>query len=168
MACNFSNMNTKKLKINIPEGYEIDRDNSTFEEIVFKKVEDPLAKLPKTWKEYCKQTKGYTSYFLCNPLESIKVSSFSGVYNEFSTEERVKQYVALGKLLQLRDYWVSNLKNNSNNFVAVIYHFEGEIVNTNVSKKRSSSYSLTFPTREIAQKFIECFKDLINEAYPLI
>ena len=42
-------MEEKKLKINIPEGYEIDRDNSTFEEIVFKKVEDPLAKLPKTW-----------------------------------------------------------------------------------------------------------------------
>ena len=47
MACNFSNMNTKKLKINIPEGYEIDKEKSTFEEIVFKKVEDPFAKLSK-------------------------------------------------------------------------------------------------------------------------
>ena len=168
MACNFSNMNTKKLKINIPEGYEIDKEKSTFEEIVFKKVEDPFSKLPKTWEEYKSCSRDDTSYFFCNPLKSIKASLFSGVYNEFSTEERVKQYVALGRLLQLRDYWVSNLKNNSNNFVAVIYHFDGEIVNTNVSKKRSSSYSLTFPTREIAQKFIECFKDLINEAYPLI
>ena len=161
-------MEEKKLKINIPEGYEIDKEKSTFEEIVFKKVEDPLAKLPKTWEEYCKQTKGYTSYYGDNSLESYITSLFSGAHNEFSNKERVKQYVALGRLLQLRDYWVSNLKNNSNNFVAVIYHFDGEIVNTNVSKKRSSSYSLTFPTREIAQKFIECFKDLINEAYPLI
>lgn len=31
-----------------------------------------------------------------------------------------------------------------------------------------SSYSLTFPTKEMAQKFVECFKDLINEAYPLV
>ena len=169
MACNFSNMNTKKLKINIPEGYEIDKENSTFEEIVFKKIEDPLAKLPKTWEEYCKQTKNSPSYYWNNCCETGVIPSvFTGFYNEFITEERVKQYVALGKLLQLRDYWVSNLKNNSNNFVAAIYHFDGEIVNTNVSKKRSSSYSLTFPTREIAQKFIECFKDLINEAYPLI
>ena len=160
-------MEEKKLKINIPEGYEIDREKSTFEEIVFKKVEDPLAKLPKTWEEYCKQIEGYVSYFFSSPNSIIK-SWFEGSYYEFSTEERVKQYVALGRLLQLRDYWVGNLKNNSNNFVAVIYHFDGEIVNTNVSKKRSSSYSLTFPTREIAQKFIECFKDLINEAYPLI
>ena len=160
-------MEEKKLKINIPEGYEIDKEKSTFEEIVFKKVENPLAKLPKTWEEYCKQTEGYVSYFFSSPKSIIK-SWFKGSYNEFITEERVKQYVALGRLLQLRDYWVSNLKDNSNNFVAVIYHFDGEIVNTNVSKKRSLSYSLTFPTREIAQKFIECFKDLINEAYPLI
>ena len=161
-------MEEKKLKINIPEGYEIDRENSTFEEIVFKKVEDPFAKLPKTWEEYCKQTKGYTSYYgdpIDDDTHEIKFSKF---YNEFSTQERAKQYIALGKLLQLRDYWVSNLKDTLNNFVAVIYHFDGEIVNTNVSKKRSLSYSLTFPTREIAQKFIECFKDLINRAYPLI
>lgn len=163
-------MEEKKLKINIPEGYEIDKEKSTFEEIVFKKVEDPLVKLPKTWEEYCKQAKGCESYFhiRCYPKPCIIESSFDGVYCEFSTKERVKQYVALGKLLQLHDYWASNWKDNSKNFVAVIYHFDGEIVNTNVSKKRSSSYSLTFPTREIAQKFIECFKDLINEAYPLI
>ena len=160
-------MEEKKLKINIPEGYEIDKEKSTFEEIVFKKIEGPFSKLPKTWEEYCKQTKGYTSYFGSNP-DSIIKSWFEGYYNEFMTEERVRQYVTLGKLLQLRDYWVGNLKNNSNNFVAAIYHFDGEIVNTNVSKKRSSNYSLTFPTREIAQKFIECFKDLINEACPLI
>ena len=163
-------MEEKKLKINIPEGYEIDKEKSTFEEIVFKKVEDPLAKLPKTWEEYCKQTKDCESYFHTRyPKPCIRKSpSFDGVYCEFSTEERVKQYVALGRLLQLHDHWVGNLKNNSNNFVAVIYHFDGEIINTNVSKKRSSNYSLTFPTREIAQKFIECFKDLINEACPLI
>ncbi len=30
-------METKELKIQIPEGYEIDKENSTFEKIVFKK-----------------------------------------------------------------------------------------------------------------------------------
>ena len=161
-------MEEKKLKINIPEGYEIDRENSTFEKIVFKKVEDPLAKLPKTWKEYCKYAKDCKTYYGNPRQNNICGTRFDGFYNEFFTEERAKQYVSFGKLLQLRDYWVSNWKNDLNNSVAVIYHFEGEIVNTNVSKKRSLSYSLTFPTREMAQKFIECFKDLINEACPLI
>ena len=92
-------MEEKKLKINIPEGYEIDKEKSTFEEIVFKKVEDPLAKLPKTWEEYCKQTKDCESYFHTRyPEPCIRKSpSFDGVYCEFSTEERVKQYVALGR-----------------------------------------------------------------------
>lgn len=160
-------MEEKKLKINIPEGYEIDKEKSTFEEIVFKKIEDPLAKLPKTWEEYRKQTKNYRSYFL-NGHNSILQSWFDGSYNEFSTKERVKQYVALGKLLQLRDYWVGNWKNDSNNSVAVIYNLNGEIKNMGLSHKQSLNFPLTFPTREMAQKFIECFKDLINEACPLI
>ena len=161
-------MEKKKLKINIPEGYEIDIEKSTFEEIIFKKVEDPLAKLPKTWEEYCKRTKGYTSYYGYSINGNTYETKFDGFYNEFFTKERVKQYVALGKLLQLRDYWVSNWKDDSNNSVAVIYHFEGEIVNINVSKKRSLSYSLTFPTREMAKEFRNCFEDLIKEAYPLV
>ena len=38
----------KELKIEVPKGYEIDKEKSTFEKIVFKKVEDPFSKLPKT------------------------------------------------------------------------------------------------------------------------
>ena len=160
MACNFFNMDTKKLKINIPEGYEIDKEKSTFEEIVFKKVEDPLAKLPKTWEEYCKQTEGYVSYFFSSPKSIIK-SWFEGSYNEFITEERVKQYVALGKLLQLRDYWVGDCKRNSDN-IYVIYK------NVIMAAMHNSDFPLTFPTREKAKEFKNCFKDLIKKAYPLV
>ena len=41
-------MKNKELKIQVPEGYEIDKENSTFEKIVFKKVENEL---PKSWEE---------------------------------------------------------------------------------------------------------------------
>ena len=161
MACNFSNMNTKKLKINIPEGYEIDKEKSTFEEIVFKKVEDPFSKLPKTWEEYCKRTKGYTSYY-GDPIEDdTHETKFDGFYNEFFTEERAKQYVSLGKLLQLRDYWVGGWKGNSDN-VYVIYK------NVIMATLHNNDFPLTFPTREMAKEFKNCFKDLIKEAYPLV
>ena len=162
MACNFSNMDTKKLKINIPEGYEIDKEKSTFEEIVFKKIEDPLAKLPKTWEEYCKQTEGYVSYFFSSPKSIIK-SWFEGYYNEFETKERVKQYVALGRLLQLRDYWVKGYSE----FRYAVYgdRLDGTAI---CDWRDNINHPLTFPTREMAQKFVECFKDLMKEAYPLI
>ena len=155
-------MEEKKLKINIPEGYEIDKEKSTFEEIVFKKVEDPLAKLPKTWEEYCKQTRNSPSYYRNECYKtSVVTSVFTGVYNEFSTEERVKQYVALGRLLQLRDYWVGDWKRNSDN-IYVIYK------NVIMAAMHNSDFPLTFPTREMAKEFKNCFKDLIKEAYPLV
>ena len=154
-------MEEKKLKINIPEGYEIDRENSTFEEIVFKKIEDPLAKLPKTWEEYKSCSRDNPSYFFYNSLKYIGESSFSGIYDEFLTEERTKQYVALGKLLQLRDYWVDDWKINSDN-IYVIYK------NVIMAAMHTSDFPLTFPTREMAKEFKNCFEDLIKEAYPLV
>ena len=161
MKCNFFNMDTKKLKINIPEGYEIDREKSTFEEIIFKKVEDPLAKLPKTWEEYCKRTKGYTSYYGYSINGNTYETKFDGFYNEFFTKERVKQYVALGKLLQLRDYWVGDWKINSDN-IYVIYK------NVIIATVHNNDFPLAFPTREMAKEFKNCFEDLIKEAYPLV
>ena len=154
-------MEEKKLKINIPEGYEIDKEKSTFEEIVFKKVEDPLAKLPKTWEKYCKLTKGYTSYYGYSINENTYETRFDGFYNEFSTKERVKQYVALGKLLQLRDYWVGNWKRNSDS-IYIIYK------NVIMAAVHNSDFPLTFPTRKMAEEFKNCFEDLIKEAYPLV
>lgn len=156
-------MEEKKLKINIPEGYEIDKEKSTFEEIVFKKVEDPFSKLPKTWEEYCKQTIGCKSYFHSRYLKPyIKESLFDGVYCEFSTKERVKQYVALGKLLQLRDYWVKDYSE----FRYAVY---GDCLGTTICDWHDNiHYPLTFSTKEMAEKFVECFGDLIKQAYPLI
>lgn len=161
-------MDTKKLKINIPEGYEIDKEKSTFEEIVFKKM-NTFSKLPKTWEEYYEHTKNSPSYYWNNCCEPHVIeSTFTGFYNEFTTKERVNQYTALGKLLQLRDYWVDNLKSDLHDFVTIIYNFEGEIESASIPREHGSNYSLTFPTREMAQKFVECFKDLIKEARPLI
>ena len=154
-------METRKLKINIPEGYEIDKEKSTFEEIVFKKVEDPLAKLPKTWEEYKSCSRDNPSYFFYNSLKYIGESSFSGIYNEFLTEERTKQYVALGKLLQLRDYWVDGWEKDSDNIYAIYK-------NVIIAAMPNSDFSLTFPTREMAEEFKNCFEDLIKEAYPLV
>lgn len=155
-------MEEKSLKINIPEGYEIDREKSTFEEIIFKKIEDPLAKLPKTWKEYCKRTKGYTSYYGYSINGNTYETKFDGFYNEFSTRERVKQYVALGKLLQLRDYWVKGYSE----FRYAVYE---DCLGTTICDWHDNiHYPLTFPTREMTEKFVECFEDLIKQAYPLV
>lgn len=71
--------------------------------------------------------------------------------------------INLGKLLQLRDYWVRGY----NEFRYAVYgdRLDGTAI---CDWYENTNHPLTFPTKETAQKFIKCFKDLINEAYPLI
>ena len=51
----------KELNIIPPIGYEIDKQKSTFEKIIFSKIE-PCK--PTTWEEYYEQTKNRT-YYTC-------------------------------------------------------------------------------------------------------
>lgn len=152
----------KELKIEIPQGYEIDRQKSTFEKIVFKKIPEN----PKTWEDYCKLTKGSHSNYANATTNMVYKDRHTGAYNEFTTKERAEQFVALGKLLQLRDYWVGNWKNNSNDLIYVIYNDEIKI--DRIGAVYCENYPLTFPTKEMAEKFKNCFEDLIKEAYPLV
>lgn len=146
----------KELKIIPPIGYEIDKQKSTFEKIIFKKIPEN----PKTWEDYCSLMKGKTVYYTnCN---NIIVSGFSDAHDKFATKKRAEQFVALGKLLQLRDYWVKGYD-----------EFKFALFGTKVSiiiceNVGFSSYSLTFPTKEMAHDFKNCFSDLIKQAYPLV
>ena len=149
----------KELKIIPPIGYEIDRQKSTFEKIVFKKIEH---RKPTTWKEYCKYAKDCPSYYGNPRKNNIFETRFDGFYNEFFTEERAKQYVSLGKLLQLRDYWVKRSK--FKDAIGIFTWSDGLIVTNNCD---INDCALTFPTQEMADKFITCFRDLIKQASPL-
>ena len=147
----------KELKIIPPIGYEIDRQKSTFEKIVFKKIPEN----PKTWEDYCSLMKGKTMYYTnCN---TITVSGFSDAHDKFVNKKRAEQFIALGKLLQLRDYWVKGYDtfsyvvwSNSRSMVSVC-HWCGV-----------NPYPLTFPTKEMAEEFKDCFEDLIKQAFPLV
>lgn len=147
----------KELKIIPPIGYEIDRQKSTFEKIIFKKIPEN----PKTWEDYCSLMKGKTVYYTnCN---TIIVSGFSDAHDKFVTKKRADQFIALGKLLQLRDYWVKRSKFED---AICIYTWNDGLIATDDCD--INEYALTFPTQEMADKFITCFRDLIKQASPLV
>lgn len=147
----------RELNIIPPIGYEVDRQKSTFEKIIFKKSpENPI-----TWEDYCALTKGSPSFYArCNAVDT---NCFTSEYNEFSTRERAEQFIALGRLLQLRDYWVKHSK--FKDAIGVFTWNDGVIVTNECDV---NDCALTFPTQEMADKFITCFRDLINKAYPLV
>ena len=146
----------KELKIEVPQGYEIDRQKSTFEKIIFKKIPEN----PKTWEDYCSLMKGKTVYYTnCN---TITVSGFSDAHDKFVNKKRAEQFIALGKLLQLRDYWVKGYSE----FRYALFGTKDGISLCDCSG--FSAYSLIFPTKEMAREFKECFYDLIKQAFPLL
>ena len=150
-------MEIKELKIEVPQGYEIDKQKSTFEKIIFKKIPEN----PKTWEEYCSLMKGKTVYYTnCN---NITVSGFSDAHDKFVNKKRAEQFIALGKLLQLRDYWVKGY----DKFSYLVWNSGGRRVFV-CDWCGVTPYPLTFPTKEMAEEFKECFSDLIKQAFPLV
>ena len=149
-------METKEVKIEIPQGYEIEKEKSTFEKITFKKISEN----PKTWKEYCELTKGSPSFY--STLNVVDTNKYSGEYNEFSTKKRAEQFVALGQLMQLRDYWVRGYKECK---YALLVTRNGNILVYAWSWYHTYPHILTFPTKEVAEEFKECFPDLLKKAF---
>lgn len=147
----------KELNIIPPIGYEVDRQKSTFEKIIFKKIPEN----PKTWEEYCSLMKGKKVYYTnCN---NITISGFSDAHNKFATKKRAEQFIALGRLLQLRDYWVKRY----DEFRYAVYG--DRLYGTAICDwSENTHYPLTFPTREMAEDFKNCFSDLIKQAFPLV
>ena len=107
-------MKNKELKIEVPQGYEIDKEKSTFEKLVFKKVEKEL---PKSWEEL-----DIVKGFYVNSLSEIAGTgeeTCAEEYNRntFPTKEEAEACIALAQLCQLRDRyndgWKPDWKNST-------------------------------------------------------
>lgn len=153
-----------EIKINIPEGIEIDKEHSTFECIKFKQIE---RKLPKTWEELG-YIKGWHFDSNCTLFKDdiLKVLPFNR--NIFPTKELAEASLALTQLLQLRevynDGWQPDWTNDSINKYCIF-------VDGNILKKACFSTSqivMSFKTQELRNEFFENFKDLIEIAMPLL
>ena len=156
-------MKDREFKIQAPEGYEIDRENSTFEKIVFKKVEKEL---PKSWEDLY-EVGGWFVDFHSKVVTSGSMRTADSVKNIFPTKEEAEACLALAQLCQLRDRYNNGWKPcwNTDTMKHCIYVSKGEIRG---GHQFENSRILTFEKREIRDKFLENFKDLIEIAKPLL
>ena len=154
-------MENKELNIIAPEGYEIDKENSTFEKIVFKKINE----LPKTWEDLKYISGAFISTFSdINTINSVKTDSSSK--NIFPTKELAEAALALAQLLQLRDRYNGDNEGfifNKNNYCISVYNY-------NIDKSWNAQIQrvLAFRTKELGDEFYNNFKDLIEIAKPLL
>ena len=157
-------METKEFKIQVPEGYEIDKEKSTFEKIVFKKVDD----LPKSWEEFGE----VEGWFVNNRCEIDYYDEGDSTNdmdkNLFPTEEEAEACIALSQLCQLRDRYNDGWKPDWNITSETKYVIEVS-KNTMVKNFYGNRHKiLSFKTEELRDKFLENFRDLIETAKPLL
>ena len=165
-------METKELKITCPDGYEIDKEKSTFECIVFKPIKKEL---PKTWEEFCKThpIKGGESYF--NPSSMLITFNASGNIrypgvdkNLLPSRELAEAILVLCQLIQLRDCYNNGWKpdwtdSNEDKYTIVLLR------NTPITECYTTiNRILSFKTAELRDQFLENFRDLIETAKPLL
>lgn len=157
-------MINKELKIEVPDGYEIDKEKSTFEKIIFKKVQD----LPKSWKEFG-EVKGWFVDNMCEIDYYSEGDSTNDMdKNLFPTEEEAKACIALAQLCQLRDRYNEGWKPDWENDKEIKYcinFFKGEIDRSYYFVVKRV---LCFKTPELRDKFLKNFRDLIEIAKPLL
>jgi hypothetical protein len=162
---------TNEVKINVPEGYEIDRENSTFECIKFKPIKNGL---PKTWEEFCEITPKSGEYFIGVGSKIIPFSRWNGAKryqedkNVLPNKETAEAMLALCQLIQLRDCyndgWVPDW-GNEYQYKYIIYSYFNKI---ETSYTFGSGEILAFKTKKLRDQFLENFRDLIETAKSLL
>lgn len=152
----------KEMTIIPPEGYEIDKENSTFEKIVFKQIN----KKPKSFNELPN-----LSGFYVTTASSLNRASHCIMDDEnrniWPTKELAEASLALSQLTQLRKAWIGdwepNWKTSTPKFCISV---RSEEIMVDIFWQLY--FLLSFPTSEMAEEFCTTFKDLLIIAKPLL
>lgn len=162
-------MERKSIVIDIPDGMCIDESKSTFEKIVFKKKE---CSKPRSWEEYCNNLKG-EFYYIRDDRDSIgKSFTCTGVVSAYKnyvpSKELAEAFLAMMQLMSLRQAWIGDWEPDWKLPTAKYCIFRDGTSRIAAGTTYCAARSLSFPTKEMAEYFIDCFKDLLNTARSLI
>ena len=169
-------MEERSIKISLDKARDWYNRGGEYKELAlsaFTENEITTSALPNTWEEFCNmypvkddewyisassniirmsQGKRYT-FYNCNILPSL---------------QSAKAHLALMQLHQLRDCyrqgWVPDWKDENQNKWVIFYVYNKYII----EQYSFSSRFLSFQSKELAEKFLNNFKDLIETAGDLI
>jgi hypothetical protein len=160
----------KDLKIIPPKGYEVDKENSTFECIKFKPIEPYL---PKTWEEFCSLYPTQEGEAFIGSLSEIsQVHTGDREYlsdrNLLPSVDLARAILALCQLIQLRDGYNDGWQpdwTDKNSYKFCLRYSSNNIVKETLFVEQRV---MAFKTIDLRNQFLENFKDLIEIAKPLL
>lgn len=160
-------METKELKIQVPEGYEIDKENSTFECIKFKPIKKNI-----TYEGICNKLFERNSGYSINQygkIDNFCLASHKFDANNAPNNKQLKRLLALNQLLNIAEYYNNNRKKDTIEY-AIIYDFD-EVRFTTTSSILADIYSFgvvaVFNDEEDAQAVIDNpnFREILDTIY---
>ena len=163
-------MKTKELKIQIPKGMEIDKNNSTFECIRFKPIEIKPIEVKKTWENIGK----FSGYFIevGSSISNLYSYKTADVNRDVAASEKVaKSMLAMAQLSQVLKKWYEPVtENDFRNIFIKKWGIASEGVKCYVMQFYVSSLNtnfLVFRTKSDALEFLENNVELIKQYFML-
>ena len=153
----------KELKINIPEGYCIDVENSTFECIKLKPIE--------TYKDVCEKLFTHRVYYIdkFGTIESYSQKEYPNTplteSNNALTSKQLEKLLAINKLMNvaecLNNGWKPNFGSEYNSYYYIYIQYN----ELKIGSRSTNSGNVFFKSPELANKAISILgEDIIKLA----
>lgn len=158
-------METKEVKIQAPKGYEIDKENSTFECIKFKPIKRYI-----TYEDICNSILE-TGYYINSYGKIVGSITYAanlrtGKSNATNTKQ-LERILALNQLLNIAEYYNTlhtlHISNNT-----ILYDYVNQTyVTASVSTTYSRGIEVIFNRKEDAQAVIDNpnFREILDMVY---
>ena len=156
-----------EVKIQIPDNCELIKDGNIY--IVKEKKNDK----PRSWEEFCKNYPITKDEFWLGDggrirqVDSQNIGKCRTYKNWCTSKEEAEAFLALMQLRQLRKAWVGDWDQEYCKYYYFIsVKLSDKSIITDVTNSRR--YPLSFPNKEMAEDFLDCFRDLCKTAKILL
>lgn len=159
-------MDTKELKIQVPEGYEIDKENSTLECIKFKPIKKYI-----TYKDICDTLFTRKWGFFISTSGDIIEEEMCDYYiasekNNATNRKQLEKVLAMNQLLNIATYYNSRVK-EPDDLYTISYNKFNDSYCVSTSTSYVTGMTTLFNSKEDAQKVIDNpnFREILDTIY---
>lgn len=162
----------RKICITLPDGFELNLEESTKKNIVVEKIIYPCS-----WEEYCRMYNG-KGYWVVGDSSIVSDTFISPVQTDFMrkvlpTRLLATQFIAYMQLVSLRQQWIHiwshenklledwKLTNSDSNYSIIYFHDDRKC---EVVEDFFAKHPLVFPDYHLAYNFRNAFADLLEQA----
>lgn len=125
-------METKEVKIQVPEGYEIDKENSTFERIKFKPIKKAMT-YEDVARELFKDKNRYITTFSC-----LK----GGKDVTCTSSKQAEKLIAINKLMNMAKYF--NMKSEPKKGDRYYFYLRHGVLNSTFTDKDVVDFGVVY------------------------